>query len=59
MDEIKMSFWDEKEAKRLFQKLAFYNTFIEKPPIKHLKNIDLRHELLLSWVKYEANIKSI
>ena len=41
MDEIKMSFWDEKEAKRLFQKHWFYNTFI-----KHLKNIDLRHELL-------------
>ena len=40
-----MSFWNEKEATRLFQKLPFYNTFIEKPKIKHLKNIDLLHEL--------------
>ena len=40
-----MSFGDKKEAKRLFQKLPFYNTFIEKPKIKHLKNIDLLHEL--------------
>ena len=39
-----MSFWDEKEAKRLFQKLSFY-VLIEKPHIKHLKNIDLLHEL--------------
>ena len=36
-----MKFGDENEAKRLFQKLPFYNTFIEKPCIKHLKNIDL------------------
>ena len=27
---MKMSFWDEKEAKRLFQKLPFYNVPIEK-----------------------------
>ena len=40
-----MSFWDEKEAKRLFQKLPFYNGLIEKPLIKCLKNIDLLHEL--------------
>ena len=40
-----MSFWDEKEAKRLFQKLPFYNIFIEKPRHKHLKNIDLLYEL--------------
>ena len=40
-----MSFWDEKEAKRLFQKLPFYNVLIEKPRIKHLKNTDLLHEL--------------
>ena len=45
MDGIKMSFWDEKEAKRLFQKLPFYITFIRKPCIKHLKNIDLLHKL--------------
>ena len=32
-----MSFWDENEAKRLFQELPFYNTFIGKPHIKRLK----------------------
>ena len=36
-----MSFWDEKEAKKLLQELPFYNTLIEKPRIKCLKNIDL------------------
>ena len=40
-----MSFWVEKEAKSLFQKLPFYNVPIEKPRIKRLKNIDLLHEL--------------
>ena len=40
-----MSFWDEKEAKILFQKLTFYNVLIEKTKIKHLSNIDLLHEL--------------
>ena len=40
-----MSFWDKKEAKKLFQKLPFYNILIEKPKIKHLSNIDLLHEL--------------
>ena len=29
-----MSFWDDEEAKGLFEKLPFYNTFIEKPSIK-------------------------
>ena len=29
----------------MFQELSFYNTFIEKPRIKHLKNMDLLHEL--------------
>ena len=40
-----MSFWDEKEAKRLFQELPFDNVLIEKPRIKRAKNIDLLHEL--------------
>ena len=39
-----MSFWDAKEATRLFQKLSI---LIEKPRIKHLKSIDLLHELLV------------
>ena len=42
---MKMSLWNEKEAKRLFQKLPFYNILIEKPKIKHLSNIKLLHEL--------------
>ena len=41
----KMSFWDEKEAKRLLQELPFYNVLIEKPRIKRVKNIDLLHGL--------------
>ena len=36
--------WNEKEAKRLFRKLPFYNVLIEKPRIKHLKHINLLHE---------------
>ena len=40
-----MSFWNEKEANKLFQELPFYNVLIEKPKIKHLTNIELRHEL--------------
>ena len=39
-----MSHWDEKEAKKLFQKLQFYDVLIEKPKTKGLKNIDLLHE---------------
>ena len=42
---LKMSFWDEKEAKRLFQELPFYNVLIEKPHIKRLKIIELLHGL--------------
>ena len=40
-----MSFWDKKEAKRLFRELPFYNLLIEQPKIKHLSNIDLLHAL--------------
>ena len=43
---IRMSFWNEKEAKRLLKMLPFYNVLIKKPKIKGLKNIDLLHELL-------------
>ena len=39
-----MSFWNEKEAKRLFQELVFYNVLIEKPYVKRVKNIDLLNE---------------
>ena len=58
---IKMSFGDKKEAKRLFQKLPFYNVLIEKPRIKYLRNIDLLHELSfcdeLSIRKYRKHLK--
>ena len=37
-----MNFWD---TKTLFQERHFYNTFMEKPKIKHLSNIELLHEL--------------
>ena len=40
-----MTFWNEKEAKRLFQILLFYNVSTEKPNIKDFKNVDLQHEL--------------
>ena len=40
-----MSFGDERERKELFQELPFFNVLIEKPKIKHLKNIDSLHEL--------------
>ena len=38
-----MSFWYEKETKRLFQELPFYNVLIEKPLINRLKDINLLH----------------
>ena len=41
----KNEFWNEKEAKELFQILPFYRVLIEKPKIKHLSNIELLHEL--------------
>ena len=32
-----MSFWNEKEAKELFQELHFHNVLIEKSKIKHVE----------------------
>ena len=43
--QAKMSFWNQKAAKGQFRELPFYNTLIEKPHIKRLKNLDLLHEL--------------
>ena len=40
-----MSFWDDKEARRLFQELPFYRTPTETPCIKRLNNIDMLREL--------------
>ena len=42
---FKNEFWNEKEAKNLFQALPFYNLLIEKPEIKKLSNVELLHEL--------------
>ena len=41
----KNEFWNEKQAKELFQILRFYNVLIEKPKIKHLSNIELLQKL--------------
>ena len=38
-------FWNEKEAKNLFQTLLFYNVLTDKPDIKKLSNVELLHEL--------------
>ena len=43
----KNEFWNEKEAKTLFQILPCCNVLIEKPKIKHLPNIKSLHELPL------------
>ena len=40
----KNEFWNEKEAKNLFQTPPFY-VLIEKPEIKKLSNVELLHEL--------------
>ena len=37
MRHIKMSFWDKKEAKRLFQKLRLYNALIENHVLNLLR----------------------
>ena len=39
-----MSFWNEKEVKRLFKKLPYYNASLEKPYIKRLNNIAMLRE---------------
>ena len=41
-----MSFGDKKEAKKLFQKLPFYNVPIAKQRLKRLKHIGLLHEII-------------
>ena len=41
----KNEFLGWKQSKELFQKLPYYNALIEKPRIKHLKNIYLLHEI--------------
>ena len=41
-----MNFCDEKEVKRLFTELPFYNASIEKPYIRCLNNINMLREVL-------------
>ena len=38
INDIKMSFWDEKKVIWLFINVSFYNTFLKKTYIKRLKN---------------------
>ena len=45
-----MSSWDEKEAKRLFQKLPFCNSFSEKPKITGLKNFQRFYSMNLLFM---------
>ena len=45
MYHVKMIFWNKKEAKRFFQELPIYHIVIEKTRIKHVKDVDLLHEL--------------
>ena len=47
---------NEKEAKGLFQILPFYNKFIEKQRIKHLKKM---HEFPASCMTYSMNFHFI
>ena len=42
---IKISHLNEKETKRLFEELSFYNVSIEKQNVKGFKNLDLLQEL--------------
>ena len=53
-----MNFRDEKEPKRLFQKLPLYNAFIGRPRIKYLRNIDLLNINFLygidNWINEES-----
>ena len=54
-----MNFWDEREAKRLFQELPLYNTCTVKLRIKHLKNTYLLLPFYteLSFVKISKAFK--
>ena len=59
--QYKNEFFDEKEAKRFFEVLLFFNAAIEKTYIKRLSNINLLHELSffndLSIVKISSAFK--
>ena len=43
-----------------FKELSFYNTYIEKPKIKRLKNIDLLYELpFYEWLSFVKTDKAV
>ena len=44
-ESYKNGFLEWGRSKKIVSKSSIYNTFIEKPCIKHLKNIDLLHKL--------------
>ena len=56
-------FWNEKQAKELFQILPFYNILIEKFEIKKLSNVELLHVLSfydeLSVVEISKTLKNM
>ena len=58
---FKNEFLRWKRSKKMVSKTSIYNTFIEKPYITYLKNVDLLHELLcndkLSIVKISQAFK--
>ena len=51
-----MSFWDEKETKRLLKELPFYNMSIEKPKLKNFSDVD-KWASILWWIKYSKTVK--
>ena len=51
-----MSFSDKKEAKRMFQKLPFYNALNEKPRIKRLNKISIA-KMSKAFKKYARSYK--
>ena len=56
-------FWNEKQAKELFQILPFYNILSEKFEIKKLSNVELLHVLSfydeLSVVEISKTLKNM
>ena len=48
-----MSSWD---GRRIFQKHPFYNTYIEKPKFKALKNVDLLNFFQFTYLFRKHNI---
>ena len=43
-----MTFWDKKEAKRLLQKLPFYDVLIKNPHIKYLTTYCMNFHFMMN-----------